>query len=521
VNNLVALPLVIPLIAAALCVVVPARARPAIGIAGSAGLLAAAVSLLLLVQHQSIATLQIGAWRAPFGITLVIDHLSVLMLLLAATTALTVSVYATVEGPPGRSLGYFHALLHVLLMGVSGAFLTGDLFNLYVWFEVVLIASFALVGMGGSRAAVEGATKALVLNLLGSMLFLIAVGATYGMTGTLNMAELHLRLGELYQTRPNAVTAVGFTLAIAFGLKAALAPLYFWLPASYHVPQAATGALFAAILTKVGIYALIRVFTLPFADLAPLYTVVLALATITMLSGVLGAVTQVEIKRILAWHSISQVGYIAAGVGLLSASSRDVQRAALAAAIFFTVHHGLIKAALFLVAGLIQRTQGTTRLKPLGGLFRAQPRITACFGLAALSLAGIPPLSGFWAKLAAIRSAGFAEQPLVLAVMLVTGLLTLLSMLKIWNEAFWKPPPEPASEVTPSQSQRRNTLTMSLATAALITLATLVGLVPAPLLHLTQRAARQTLSPAAYVEALGLPSSAETTKNTHAPKEAK
>jgi multicomponent Na+:H+ antiporter subunit D len=477
--------------------------------ASAALLLAGAVSLLLLVERQGVATLQVGAWRAPFGITLVADYLSVVMLLLAATVGLIVSAYVAADECHGNDTASFYPLFHVLLLGVSGAFLTGDLFNLYVWFEVILIASFGLVGLGGSRPAVEGTTKVLVLSLLGSMLFLVAVGATYGMTGTLNMADLHLRLGELYQRRPAAVTAVGFTLMLAFGLKAALFPLYFWLPASYHVPQAATGALFAAILTKVGIYALIRVFCLPFANLQPIYTVIVVLASVTMISGVLGAVTQIDIKRILAWHSISQVGYIAAGFGLLTAASYDVRMAGLTAAIFFAVHHGLIKSALFLVAGLIHRRRATTDLKPLGGLVRCQPLLALLFTAAALSLAGLPPLSGFWAKLAAIRAAVFAEQPLVVAVMLVTGLLTLLSMLKIWNEAFWKPQPERDASKIDSPQQPRSALGMPLATGVLILLATAIGLMPAPLLHLSQRAAEQLLTPKPYVEAVGLSSSVE------------
>jgi multicomponent Na+:H+ antiporter subunit D len=281
------------------------------------------------------------------------------------------------------------------------------------------------------------------------------------------------------------------------------------LPASYHVPQAATGALFAAILTKVGIYALIRVFTLPFAGLSSIYSVVLVLASITMLSGVLGAVTQIDIKRILAWHSISQVGYIAAGFGFLSAVSYDVRLAGLTAAIFFAVHHGLIKSALFLIAGLIQRRTGTTDLKPLGGLLRSQPLLAFFFALAALSLAGLPPLSGFWAKLAAIRAAVFAEHPVVVTVMLATGLLTLLSMLKIWNEAFWKPQPQRNAITIGAPQQPRFSFAMNLTTGALIVMATVIGLMPAPLLHLSQRAAEQVLTPALYVEAVGLSPSVE------------
>jgi multicomponent Na+:H+ antiporter subunit D len=333
------------------------------------------------------------------------------------------------------------------------------------------------------------------------MLFLMAVGATYGMAGTLNMAELHLRMASLYQSHPAAVTAVGVTLAIAFALKAALFPLYFWLPASYHAPAAATCALFAAILTKVGLYALVRIFTLPFAGIESVYRMVLVLATITMLSGVLGAVTQVEIKRILAWHSISQVGYIAVGIGLLASESHEVRSAGLAATLFFAVHHGLIKPALFLVAGLIHKTARTTQLKPLGGLLHTRPLIAGAFAMAALSLAGVPPLSGFWAKLAVIRAGVLAERPIVVAVMLATGLLTLLSMLKIWNEAFWKSEHSSPASVHPPRTLPRF---MWGPTIALVALATFIGLFPGPLLTLSENAARRALNPDAYVGAVDL-----------------
>ena len=308
------------------------------------------LGMLVVVERHGMAVLQVGSWPAPFGITLAADLLSTLMLALAGVMAIVVVVFALAETSPGDRSPAFFPLLFVLLLGVHGALLTGDLFNLYVWFEVLLISSFGLVGLGGQRSAAEGAVKAMTINLVGSMLFLLAAGVTYGITGTLNMAELHERIAALQQTHPASVNAVGMTLAVAFAIKAALFPLYFWLPASYHVPSAATCAIFAALLTKVGLYSLVRVFTLPFAGLELVYIVVLVLTTITMVSGVLGAVTQFEIKRILAWHSVSQVGYIAVGFGLLTSDTLELRVLGLAAAVYFILHHGLIKPALFLIA---------------------------------------------------------------------------------------------------------------------------------------------------------------------------
>ena len=282
------------------------------------------------------------------------------------------------------------------------------------------------------------------------MLFLSGTGVLYGVTKTLNMADLHLALQAVHAENPALVLALAAVFAVAFGLKAAMFPLFFWLPASYHVPPAAVCAIFAALLTKVGVYALVRVFTLVFPEAEPVLTVILILAAVTMVSGVLGAVTQYEFKRILAWHSISQVGYIVVGVGLLSVPDPQVRTLGLAATIVFLVHHGTIKPALFLIAGLVNRREGTTQLRPLGGLASATPWLAALFLLAALSLAGLPPSSGFWAKLAVLRALVVAHEWWVLAAALGAGLLTLLSMMKIWNEAFWKdrppPPPERSSE---------------------------------------------------------------------------
>jgi multicomponent Na+:H+ antiporter subunit D len=515
VSALLVSPLLIPLLGAGLSLAVWSRPRlqAGLGIAAAVLLVPASVGLLVAVDRGGTLAGQMGGWPAPIGITLAADGLGALMVVLSAVIGAIVAVYGAAEAPARRGRRAFFPLLHVLLLGVNGAFLTGDLFNLYVWFEVLLVGSFGLLVLGGRREDLEGAVKALVLNLLGSLLFLLAAGAIYGLAGTLNMADLHGRLAEVYAVRPNAVTAVALLLAVAFSLKAALFPLYFWLPASYHVPSAGICALFAALLTKVGVYSLLRILTLPLAAVPDVYPIVLIATTITMLSGVLGAVTQMEMKRILAWHSISQVGYITVGVGLLAVADPQVRLAGLVAAVFFVVHHGLVKPALFLIAGLVRREVGTTELKPSGGLYAARPVLAVLFLLAALSLAGIPPLSGFWAKLAVIRASVLAEQWWVLGVALGAGLLTLLSMLKIWIEVFWKPapetptaaaagnapagpPPTRAEEAAPSPGA------MWAATAALVLLVTALGVVPGPLLDLAHGAAAALLNPDLYVQAV-------------------
>lgn len=498
------LPIVIPLLSAALCLLAWRSVvwQRVVATLGAAGLLASAVALLVAVDRHGFVLVQVGSWPAPFGITLVADRFSAIMVALAGVMGLMVCLFSIYEAKRRDVHRGFFPLVLVLLTGVSGAFLTGDLFNLYVWFEVLLIASFVLLGLGGGRPQLEGAVKYVALNLVGSMLFLTGTGVLYGVTQTLNMADLHLALREVQAQNPALVLGLAAMFAVAFALKAALFPLYFWLPASYHVPPAAVCAVFAALLTKVGVYALVRVFTLVFPDAEPVLWGILVVAGITMVSGVLGAVTQYEFKRILAWHSISQVGYIVAGVGLLVSPDPRVQALGLAATIVFLVHHGTIKPALFLVAGLVNRREGTTELKQLGGLANAAPWLAALFLLPALSLAGLPPSSGFWAKLAVLRALVVAQEWWVLAAALVAGLLTLMSMMKIWNEAFWKVRPAAKSDESTPRSLPKGLVAPVL---AVVILTTAIGFWPQPLLGYADRAATQLLDPAAYVEAVGVP----------------
>lgn len=510
-STAVLMPLAIPLLTAALCVALYRypRSQSAVGILGALAMLVSAMVLLVRADAGQVLTMQMGSWAAPFGITFAADRLGAIMVCLAGVMGLVVSIYGISDIDTQQRRAGFYPLLHVLLMGCAGAFLTGDLFNLYVWFEVLLLSSFALLSLGGGRSRMEGTVKYVALNMIGSMLFLAGVGVLYGSTGTLNMADLHSRVAVLYAEQPMLVTALAGMFILAFSMKAALFPLFFWLPASYHVPSSAICAVFAALLTKVGIVALVRVFTLIFAAVEPMFVLVLVLTSITMVSGVLGAVTQYEIKRILAWHSISQVGYIVVGFGLLSSSNPEVKLLGLAAVVVFLVHHGLVKPALFLIGGLVYRATGTTQLKPIGGLARAMPWLAGLFMLAAMSLAGIPPLSGFWAKLAVIRAGLVAEQYGVIAAALAAGLLTLLSMIKIWNEAFWKEKPvdENATEADTNDAVlTRVPLTMVLPTVALVVLVTLIGLFPQGLLGYAERTAGQVLNTADYVEAVGVES---------------
>ena len=492
-TTLLILPIVIPMLAGVLTLLVyrSRRVQRLISLAGSAALAFAAIGLLVATSRAEILVVQIGLWPAPYGITLVADLLSAILVTLSALIGLAVAVYSLASIDTRRETFGYHALYQFLLMGVCGAFLTGDLFNLYVWFEVMLMASFVLMALGAERRQMEGAIKYVTLNLVSSALFLAALGLLYGAAGTLNMADLARKFSSL--TMPDEqglVSTLSMLFLMAFGIKAGLFPLFFWLPASYHTPPAAVSAVFSGLLTKVGVYALIRVFTLIFGhddDLTR--TVLLTVAALTMITGVMGAVAQYDFRRLLSFHIISQIGYALMGLGLGGAL-------ALGGAIFFLFHVAIAKAALFLVSGLSRQLHGTYDLKQLGGLYRSQPWLALLFLVPALSLAGLPPLSGFFAKLSLVRAGLDAGQYAIVAVALGVSLLTLFSMIKIWVEAFWKP--LPAS--TPTVAVPLSGWIVPIAALALVSVGLGVGAGPAFALAL--RAGTQLLDPGTYIAAV-------------------
>ena len=510
---LLPLPILIPMLTAIITLLAyrSRRVQRWVSVSGAAALLAAALWLLTVVWHaeRGIRAAQIGNWPAPYGITLVADLFSAIMVTLAGIIGLAVALYSLASIDPAREAFGYHPLYHFLLMGVCGAFLTGDLFNLYVWFEVMLMASFVLLALGGERGQMEGAIKYVTLNLMASALFLAALGILYGLAGSLNMADLARKFAGLAPTQPTGlVTTLAMLFLVAFGIKAAVFPLFFWLPASYHTPPVAVSAVFAGLLTKVGVYALIRVFTLIFVhEPGFTHTLILIIAGLTMVTGVLGAVAQSEFRRVLSFHIISQIGYMIMGLGLFTPL-------ALAGSMFYIAHHIIVKTNLFLVSGVVNRLGGTFELKKLGGLYQTRPGLAMLFLIPALSLAGLPPLSGFFAKLGLVQ-AGLAQgQYAIVAAALGVSLLTLLSMMKIWNEAFWKTlvggehasravasnQTSVSSDQSPVSSGRWAVLLAPIVLLAAITVA--MGLGAGPAFALALRAGEQLMHPALYVEAV-------------------
>jgi multicomponent Na+:H+ antiporter subunit D len=463
--------------------------------------------VLMGVIRDRVWVTTIGGWPAPYGITLAVDLLGAIMLAAAALVGTFVLIYSIGCMDADRERAGFYVLLHFLLMGVNGSLITGDLFNLYVFFEVMLVSSFGLMTLGGERAQLEGGLKYVVINMVSSILFVTALGILYGTMGTLNMADLSVRLG---QAPDGLVTVLASMFLITFGIKAGLFPLFFWLPASYHTPPAAISAIFAGLLTKVGVYALIRVFTLLFwTDSLYLPQVVMVIAGLTMVTGVLGAVAQYDFRRLLAFHIISQIGYMIMGLAFFSPLG-------LAGAIYHIVHNMIIKTNLFLVSGIVERSEGTPMLKQLGGMLRSRPLLAGIFLISALALAGLPPFSGFISKFMLVKAGLDGGHYAIVSVSLVVSILTLFSMTKIWNEVFWKPAPDmdgqPANhvgeikyEIEQSNSKRlvaRTGLFVYLPAILLAILSIGMGLWSEPLVNLATRAAEVLLDPRVYVSAV-------------------
>ncbi len=492
---LLSTPIFLPMMTAALVFILPGsrRARGWFSIAGSAAHLALSLALLLTVWRTGPIAATMGSWPAPFGITLVADSFGAIMLCTASLAGLAVSIYALVDIDDDRAAGGFDSFLQMLLAGVAGAFLTGDLFNLYVWFEVMLIASFALMTLGGDRRQLDGAVKYVAINLISTVLLLTAIGLLYGLSGTLNMADLHGRLGQIGDQGLLSVVALLFL--IAFGIKAAMFPLFFWLPASYPTPPMAISALFAGLMTKVGVYALIRSFTLIFPSSIGLITeIILASALLTMVAGVLGAIASTDLRRILAFHVMASIGFLLLGLALGSAL-------ALTAAVFYMVHAMVLKTQLFMTIGIVGREAKSFELEDLGGLYRSRPGLALTFLLGALALIGIPPLSGFWAKLMVIQSGVDVQAWFVVVVVIAYSFLSFIPLMRIWAHAFWSPE-KVDIEKDERDAVRGNDPYLTIPAVGLTAVILLIGLAPDPLLQLAGDAANGILEPSGYIDAV-------------------
>jgi len=487
VDGLAVWPVIIPLGASALTLLLrrwPAVQRSVMEVAVAAMLIAAAL-LLARTSGGDAIVMKFGGWERPFAVTFVADVLSAALCTAASVVALAVAIFTRADVRRRRRRAGFDPLFLGMLAAVNGAFLTGDLFNLYVWFELMLVTALGLVTIDRRRAQIDGAIRYAAMSMMGATFMLLGIGLLYGETGTLDLMHLSTTLAGRVPSVTLSVAA--YLLLAGLVLKAGLFPLFFWLPASYHTAPISVAAALAGLLTKVAFYACLRVFVLVFgvgtgtavvSGLPPLFAL---LAAATMLVSVLAAIAQVDVRRLLAFHVVGQVAYLMMGLALASQQGT-------AAAVFYTVHTMLVQTGLFLGAGAIARAAGGYDLRVLGGLIREHPRFSVLFAILALSISGVPPLSGFWAKALVIDAAfrhGTSGAGWLVAVALITGFLTLYSMSVLWTQAFWRPR-------TREGHRARAIPTAMVAAVALLAACTLgLGLAIEPAVRLSRVAAMQ------------------------------
>lgn len=488
---LITLPLLLPLATALglLALGRPSRLRRTVAAAGTAAQLGVAVALVAHTAGGARLVQAVGNWSPPYGIALVADLLAAIMLALGALTVLAGLLYGFAEMPVRLEHPLRLPLLQFLVLGINLSFLTGDLFNLFVAFEILLLASYALLTLEADDWDIKQAFPYLALNAVGSTLFFSAAGLAYALFGTLNLADIAQRAPALVGDPRLTVLAVLF-LGV-FGLKAGLFPLYWWLPHSYPTLPTPVAAIYSGMLTKVGIYVLIRMFAtvLPH-ELTGVHQLLTWLSGATMLLAVIGAISRNYIRGILSFHILSQVAFMTLALGFFTPL-------ALTAAIFYIVHHIVVKGSLFLVGGAAALLNRTDDLNRMGGLWVATPWLGAVFLAQALSLAGLPPLSGFWGKYLIVVEGLAQGEYLLVAASIVASLLTLFSMLKIWLAAFWSPAPAGGVHV-----EDRRWVRLTGVCAAMAALSLTIGLGAEPVLRLAKQAAITALDQAGYIEAV-------------------
>ncbi|OKL35540.1 Na+/H+ antiporter subunit D [Domibacillus mangrovi] len=488
--NLPVLPILIPLIAAIVLLFVSKSilAQRVVSVIASASTVVSAMILMAKVKSDGIQTVDMGSWPAPFGITLVSDMLSILLVLTASIITLCVVLYSFRSIGNGRERFYYYPIVQFLLLGVNGSFTTGDIFNLFVFFEIMLMSSYVLIVIGGTKIQLRESIKYILVNVISSAIFVIAVGFLYSVTGSLNMAHISARISEI-STEP-IITVLAVLFLIIFGLKGAIFPLYFWLPGSYAAPPAPILALFGSLLTKVGIYAILRTYTLFFYHDQPFtHDLMSLLALLTIVAGVIGALAYRDVKQILIYNIVIAVGVLLFGIATMTEES-------IAGTVFYLIHDMIIKAALFLLGGMIIYIAGTSNLTKMGGLIRQYPALGWTFLLASFGLAGIPPLSGFSGKLLIVRS-GFSEGEYVGAiVVLLSSLAVLYSVVNLFMEAFWKTPETPLPDV------KKRTGSLFIPAASLVLLSVLYGVGTEAVYPYVMQAVQTLIHPEIYIDAV-------------------
>jgi multicomponent Na+:H+ antiporter subunit D len=497
---LIVAPLVITAMGGALCLMLRknTRVQPLVGIAVLVLLVAACGGLLARVIDHGVLTMVAGNWLPPFGIAFTVDPVGATLAFSSSVVALAAGVYAMTDiDISGRRYGFYPFLL-LMMTGVCGAFLTGDLFNLYVWFEVLLISSFGLLVLGNERSQLDGAVKYALLNIIATTLFLIATGLLYGILGTLNMADIAIKVSALGMSGPLLTVAVLFFLA--FAMKAAAFPVNFWLPASYHTPRIVVAAVFAGLLTKVGVYALLRIFGLMMPEGREILGDLIGLVAIaTMLTGVCGAIAQTDVRRLLGYLVISGIGSMLAGLAIGTTP-------ALGGAVFYAVHSIIVMTALYMAAGMMNGLGGSYSLRELGGLYRINPAFAAVFLMLGFAVAGLPPFSGFWPKVILVDAALQTGHGWIAGAILVTGFLTTIAIGRVWIYAFWRGGAEGVADgslttfTVPAPGMTGANVWIPL--LVLLAFVILLGVQPEPMMQLAGKGAASLTDPLGYLRSV-------------------
>ncbi|WP_298038225.1 Na+/H+ antiporter subunit D [uncultured Microbacterium sp.] len=511
-SALVPLIVALPLLGAAITLVFgrSPRLQVFVTVVSLAAVAIIAAVLLVTIDGSAPIAVSVGGWPVPFGIVLYVDRFAALLVLISSIVLVAVLLFSigqgAADGTDETPISIFNPSYLILAAGIFNAFIAGDLFNLYVGFEILLVASYVLITLGSTESRIRTGAVYIVVSLVSSIIFLAAIAMIYGALGTVNMAQIAERMSELPQ---DTQLVLHLMLVVAFGIKAAIFPVSFWLPDSYPTAPAPVTAVFAGLLTKVGVYALIRTETQLFAD-NDINTLLLIVALATLVIGVFGAVAQAELKRILSFTLVSHVGYMIFGLAIATP-------AAIGATVYYIVHHIVVQTTLFLAVGLIERRAGSTSILRVNGLLKVAPLLAVLYFVPAINLGGIPPFSGFIGKFALFEAAAQVGTPMMIVLIfggILTSLLTLYALMRAWNLAFLREDEDPteteadrrisyldnAPAADEQQERRRIPRIMTVATGGMVTVTLALTIFAGPLYALCDRIGMSLLEPVNLVQ---------------------
>lgn len=488
--NLLILPIIIPFFFAILLLFFKDRIKlqRSFVLLGLLLSLAAGIVLIWKVKTSGVQAITLGSWPAPFGISLVSDMLSALLVTTSILVTLFIVLYSFSAIGEARERFYYYPGVLFMLTGVNGAFTTGDIFNMFVFFEVLLIASYLLIVLGGEKRQLRESMKYLLVNVISSALFVVTVGFLYSIIGTLNMADIAAKISQIGQS--GIITVIAVLFLLVFGIKGAVFPLYFWLPGSYAAPPMPVLALFGSLLTKVGIYAITRTYTLFFLqDISFTHELLLILAVLTVIMGCIGALAYFDVKQIIIYNIIITVGVILFGVAQMNDSG-------MAGTVFYLIHDIIIKSALFILIGIIIAITGTSNLRKMGGLMKTHAPLGWLYLIAVFGLVGIPPLSGFIGKLLIVKGGFEANHIGTTIIILASSLVVLLSAIRIFIYAFWGKP------VALPKTDRRSYRNEMIPATMLIIISVIYGVSVEWLIPYMTDASDILLNPSMYIDAV-------------------